>query len=72
MLFRSGAIQDIHERRLAEFELVRGGWRHAAEDPYSAVTPEAIRAAAQRYLANLQFLVLGPPGTRVDGRIFAR
>ncbi len=57
---------------LAEFELVRGGWRHAAEDPYSAVTPEAIRAAAQRYLANLQFLVLGPPGTRVDGRIFAR
>ena len=29
-------------------------------------------AAAQRYLANLQFLVLGPPGTRVDGRIFAR
>ncbi|HEX8558491.1 MAG TPA: pitrilysin family protein [Pyrinomonadaceae bacterium] len=48
---------------LAQYELVGGGWRNSAVfiERLRAVTPADVRRAANTYMRNLQFVVLGDP-----------
>jgi len=48
---------------LARYELIGGGWRNSFQflDRINQVTPEAIRAAANKYMKNIRFVVIGDP-----------
>jgi predicted Zn-dependent peptidase len=58
---------------LAEYELIGGGWRNAAEvlDRLRAVTPEDVRRVANVYIRNIQFVSLGNPRS-IDRGTFTR
>jgi predicted Zn-dependent peptidase len=55
---------------LAQYELIGAGWRNSIEflDRLEAVTPPDIQRVAQKYMRNIQFVVLGNPQS-VDGVI---
>ena len=57
---------------LAQAELIGGGWRNAAVfiDRLRAVTPADVKRAANTYMRNLQFVVLGNPRD-INKEIFA-
>jgi len=52
---------------LAQYELIGGGWRRSLEflDRLRAVTPDQVRAVANKYMKNLRFSVVGDP-RRID------
>ncbi len=56
---------------LAEYELIGGGWRRAFDmlSHLRAVSPMDVQRAAQKYMRNIRFVVLGDPA-RVDKNIF--
>ena len=56
---------------LAQYELVGGGWRNSLEflDRMRRVKPAEIQAAANKYMRNLRFTVVGNPAN-VDKSIF--
>lgn len=56
---------------LASYELVGGGWRNSTIfiEKLRAVTPADVQRVAQKYMRNLQFVVIGDPA-RIDKRIF--
>ena len=58
---------------LAEYELIGGGWRNAADvlAGLRAVTPDDVRRVAGTYMRNMQFIVLGNPRS-IDRAVFAR
>jgi zinc protease len=58
---------------LAQYELIGGGWRNSAVflERLRAVTPEDVRRVAQRYMRNIQFVVLGDP-ERIDRGVFTQ
>ncbi len=58
-------------RTLANYELIGGGWRNAEKfiRSINAVTPEAVRDVAQKYMKNIRFVVIGDPKA-IDRRIF--
>ena len=55
---------------LAQYELIGGGWRNSIDflDRLEAVTPADIQRVAQKYMRNIQFVVLGNPRS-ADGMI---
>jgi zinc protease len=57
---------------LAQYELIGGGWRNSAVfiDRLRAVTPADVKRAANTYMRNLQFVVLGDP-RQINKDIFA-
>ncbi|HEX8353190.1 MAG TPA: pitrilysin family protein [Pyrinomonadaceae bacterium] len=57
---------------LAQYELIGGGWRNSAVfiERLRAVTPADVKRAANTYMRNLQFVVLGDP-RQIDKVIFA-
>lgn len=56
---------------LAQYELIGGGWRNSAVfiDRLRAVTPSDVKRAANTYMRNLQFVVIGDP-RQIDKGIF--
>ena len=58
---------------LAEYELIGGGWRNAANvlDRLRSITPDEVRRVANTYMRNMQFIVLGNPQS-IDKRIFTK
>ena len=58
---------------LAQYELIGGGWRRSLEflDRMRAVKASEVQAAAQKYMKNLRFIVVGNP-THIDRSIFLR
>jgi len=56
---------------LAQYELIGGGWRNSIDflEKLSAVTPADIQKVSQKYMRNIQFVVLGNPRS-VDTGIF--
>ncbi len=48
---------------LAQAELIGGGWRSSLDfiDRLRAVTPADVQRVAQKYIRNIQFVVLGDP-----------
>ena len=56
---------------LAEYELIGGGWRRSFDmlSHLRAVSPADVQRAAQKYMRNIRFVVLGDP-TRVDKNVF--
>ncbi len=56
---------------LAEYELIGGGWRNSVEviERVKSVTPAEVQAAAQKYMRNFRFVVLGNPQS-IDRRVF--
>src|SRR3569832_834878 len=56
---------------LAQYELIGGGWRNSAVfiDRLRAVTPADVKRAANTYMRNLQFVVIGDPRS-IDKGIF--
>jgi zinc protease len=48
---------------LAKYELIGGGWRNAFGflDKIRQVTPDEVQAAAQKYMKNIRFVVIGDP-----------
>src|SRR5882672_4273543 len=48
---------------LAQAELIGGGWRNSGEyiNRLSMVTPAEVQRVAQKYMRNIQFVVLGDP-----------
>jgi zinc protease len=56
---------------LAEYELIGGGWRRSFDmlTHLRAVTPADVQRAAQKYMRNLRFVVLGDP-QRINKAIF--
>lgn len=56
---------------LAEYELIGGGWRRAFDmlSHLRAVSPVDVQRAAQKYMRNIRFVVLGDPA-RVDKNVF--
>ncbi|HEX7294326.1 MAG TPA: pitrilysin family protein [Pyrinomonadaceae bacterium] len=56
---------------LAQQELIGGGWRNSFQfiERLRAVTPEDVQRVSQKYMRNLQFIVLGNP-QNVDRSIF--
>lgn len=56
---------------LAEYELIGGGWRNSVEviERVKEVTPAQVQAAAQKYMRNMRFVVLGNP-TSIDSKVF--
>jgi zinc protease len=57
---------------LAQYELIGGGWRNSAVfiDRLRAVTPSDVKRAANTYMRNLQFVVIGDP-RQIDKGVFA-
>ena len=55
---------------LAQYELIGGGWRNSIQflDRLEAVTPADIQRVSQKYMRNIQFVVLGNPRS-IDGVI---
>lgn len=58
---------------LAQYELIGGGWRNSLEflDRLRRVTPAEVRAAANKYMKNIRFVVVGNTAD-VDRSIFLR
>jgi predicted Zn-dependent peptidase len=56
---------------LARYELIGGGWRNSFEflNRINQVRPEDIQAAANKYMKNLRFVVIGDPSA-IDRSIF--
>lgn len=56
---------------LAQYELIGGGWRNSIDflEKLSAVTPADIQRVSQKYMRNIQFVVLGNPKS-VDTVVF--
>jgi zinc protease len=56
---------------LAQYELIGGGWRNSAVfiDRLRGVTPADVKRAANTYMRNLQFVVIGDP-RQIDKGIF--
>jgi zinc protease len=56
---------------LAEYELIGGGWRRSFDmlSHLRAVSPADVQRAAQKYMRNIRFVVLGDP-QRIDKTIF--
>jgi predicted Zn-dependent peptidase len=56
---------------LAQYELIGGGWRNSVDflEKLSAVTPADIQRVSQKYMRNIQFVVLGNPRS-VDTGVF--
>ncbi|HKZ77896.1 MAG TPA: pitrilysin family protein [Pyrinomonadaceae bacterium] len=56
---------------LAQYELIGGGWRNSVEfiERVKAVTPADVQRVAQKYMRNIQFVVLGNPQS-VDTNAF--
>lgn len=56
---------------LAQYELIGGGWRNSAVffDRLRSVTPADVKRAANTYMRNLQFVVIGDP-RQIDKGIF--
>jgi predicted Zn-dependent peptidase len=56
---------------LAQYELIGGGWRNSIDflEKLSAVTPADIQRVSQKYMRNIQFVVLGNPRS-VDTGVF--
>ncbi len=58
---------------LAQYELIGGGWRNSLEflDRLRRVTPADVKAAANKYMKNIRFVVVGNPAD-VDRSVFIR
>jgi zinc protease len=56
---------------LAEYELIGGGWRRSFDmlSNLRAVTPSDVQRAAQKYMRNIRFVVIGDP-QRIDKSVF--
>ena len=56
---------------LAKYELIGGGWRSSFGflDKIREVTPSEVQAAAQKYMKNIRFIVIGNP-TAINKQIF--
>jgi zinc protease len=56
---------------LAQYEIIGGGWRNSVQfiERVKAVKPAAVQNAAQKYMRNMRFVVLGDP-RRIDSHIF--
>jgi zinc protease len=56
---------------LAQNELLGGSWRHAFDfiDQLRSVTPEDVQRVSQKYMRNIQFIVLGNPNN-IDRNVF--
>jgi predicted Zn-dependent peptidase len=56
---------------LAQYELIGGGWRNSFEviDRLRSVTPEDVQRVSQKYMRNIQFIVLGNPKS-IDRSVF--
>jgi zinc protease len=56
---------------LAQYELNGGSWRNSFEviDKLRSVTPEDVQRVSQRYMRNIQFIVLGNPKS-IDRSVF--
>ena len=56
---------------LARYELLGNGWRESFEfiNRLKQVTPEDVQRAAQKYMKNLRFIVLGNP-TSINRQVF--
>lgn len=56
---------------LASYELTGGGWRNSLEflNKMRQVAPEDVRRAANKYMKNIRFLVVGNPAD-IDKKIF--
>jgi zinc protease len=56
---------------LAQYELIGGGWRNSAVmlDRLRAVTPADVERVANKYMRNLQFVVIGDPQA-IDRSVF--
>ena len=56
---------------LAQYELIGGGWRNSFDviDRLRSVTPEDVQRVSQKYMRNIQFIVLGNPNS-IDRTIF--
>jgi zinc protease len=56
---------------LAQYELLGGGWRNSAVfiERLRAVTPADVKRAANTYMRNLQFVVIGDP-RQIDKGVF--
>jgi predicted Zn-dependent peptidase len=56
---------------LAQNELLGGSWRHSFGfiDQLRSVTPEDVQRVSQKYMRNIQFIVLGNPNS-IDRNIF--
>ena len=48
---------------LARYELIGGGWRNSFQflNHIREVTPDAVRASANKYMKNIRFVVIGDP-----------
>jgi predicted Zn-dependent peptidase len=48
---------------LARYELIGGGWRKSFEflNHIRDVTPDAVKTAANKYMKNIRFVVIGDP-----------
>jgi zinc protease len=58
---------------LARFELAGLGWRQSEKfnKNRKKVTPEQVMAAAQKYINNIQFIVIGDPA-KIDEKLFTK
>ncbi len=56
---------------LGEYELIGGGWRRAFDmlSHLRAVSPADVQRAAQKYMRNIRFVILGDP-QRIDKTVF--
>ncbi|MCA1623442.1 MAG: insulinase family protein, partial [Acidobacteria bacterium] len=56
---------------LAKYELIGGGWRNAFQflDRIREVKPKEVQAAANKYMKNIRFVVIGNP-TAINKEIF--
>jgi predicted Zn-dependent peptidase len=56
---------------LAKYELIGGGWRNAFDflDKIREVKPAEVQAAAQKYMKNIRFVVIGNP-TAINREVF--
>jgi predicted Zn-dependent peptidase len=56
---------------LAKYELIGGGWRNAFAflDKIREVKPAEVQEAAQKYMKNIRFIVIGNP-TAINREIF--
>jgi zinc protease len=56
---------------LARYELIGGGWRNSFEflNHIRQVTPDDVKSAANKYMKNIRFVVIGDP-TAIDKSVF--
>jgi zinc protease len=56
---------------LARYELIGGGWRNSFEflNHIRQVTPDDVKAAANKYIKNIRFVVIGDP-TAINKTMF--